>query len=143
MQITRAFSFALLAVAVGACSSSSSSKADPVIDNLNMPATASVSTVQTTSGPQQAYEITGTLEYHDDSENVASFQVHVVSPSGFADGQPVAFPTPLASKGTVAPVLAIPAGNGLSAGTVINYQVTIQSASGLNSAPSSATLTLQ
>jgi hypothetical protein len=142
MQITRAFSFILLAIAAGACSSSSS-KSVPVIDNLNMPATASVSTVQTTSGPQQAYEITGTLDYHDDSESVVSFQVHVVSPSNFADGKPVDFPQPFASKGTVAPILAIPAGNGLSAGTVINYQITIQSASGLNSAPSSETLTLQ
>jgi hypothetical protein len=144
MQITRAFSFILLAVAAGACSSSSSSSA-PVIDSLDIPSTASVSTVTTSSGSQQAYVIEGTLNFHDSTESVNSFTAHVTNPANEVADSTVTFPNPPGpiANGPIKIQLGLPQGGPFTSGATIDYQVTITSVSGQVSAPVSETVTLQ
>jgi hypothetical protein len=131
MQITRAFSFALLAIAAGACSSSSSGPDAPVIDNLTMPDTATVGTFQ----GQAAYDLKGTISFHDDSENVTSFLVHIDG----APDNPTGIPATKSETG-----LAVELGIGATAPKgPLNYTVTLYGASGKASTPLQKTVTLQ
>jgi len=145
MHFARVSSLVVFAFAITACSSSSTgSKAGPVVDDYNVPDTVSVSTVQTTTGPQQAYLLSGNLDFHDDTENVASFTAHIVPPpANFADTT-VPIPTPPGpiAKGPVQAEIALPASE-FQTGQVINYQVSVTSVSGIISAPLSKTVTLQ
>jgi hypothetical protein len=141
MQMTRAFSFVLLAAFAGACSSSSSSDA-PVIDSLSVPTTASVSTVTTSSGAEQVYVIAGAMNFHDSSENVASFTAHVTTPANEVVDSTVSLPSPTES-GPVQIQLGFPQGGPFVSGATIDYQVSLTSVSGKVSAPVSETVTLQ
>lgn len=143
MYFARISAIALLAVTAAACSSSSSSAPPaPVVDSFDVPDTATVSTVQTTQGPQQAYELQGNLNFHDDAEKVTSFTAHVTDPANTFADSPVSFPQAL-STGPLQAILAFPAGNPLSAGQVLKYQITVTSVSGKVSAPLEKSVTLQ
>jgi hypothetical protein len=144
MQITRAFSFVLLAMAAGACSSSSS-KSEPVIDSFDVPSTVSASTVNTTSGTEQAYVLTGTLNFHDSAENVNSFTAHAINPANTVADSTVTFPNPPGpiANGPIQLQLAIPQGAPFTTGAKIDYQISITSVSGISSAPIPESVTLQ
>src|SRR5512135_1969408 len=76
MYFARISVIALLATCAAACSSSSNSTPSaPVIDDFTLPDTATVATVQTTSGSQQAYDMKGTISFHDDKESVTSYKL--------------------------------------------------------------------
>ncbi|MGH7280227.1 MAG: hypothetical protein ACRELY_01785 [Polyangiaceae bacterium] len=131
---------------VGACSSSSASNpAGPVVDSLDVPDTVAVSTIQTTSGPQQGYELQGNLNFHDDAEKVNSFTAHVTDPVNTLADAVVEFPNPPGpvSTGPLQAILAFPQGGPLVAGKVIKYEITVTSVSGKVSAPLEKTVTLE
>ncbi len=141
MQITRAFSFVLLAALAGACSSSSSSSA-PVIDSLDIPSTATVGSVTTTTGTEQAYVIQGTLNFHDATESVTSFTAHVTNPANEVADSTVQFPSATAN-GPIQIQLGLPQGGPFTTGAKIDYQISITSVSGKVSTPISESVTLQ
>ncbi|MEO8874695.1 MAG: hypothetical protein ABI461_03830 [Polyangiaceae bacterium] len=146
MHFARVSSLVLFAFAMSACSSSSSgSNGSPVIDDLDIPTTATVGTIQTSSGSQQAYVLRGTLNFHDDTENVNSFSTHVTSPANVVQDSHVTFPTPPGpiNKGPLQLTLALPPGGPFVAGTTIDYQISVTSVSGKISEPISKTVTLQ
>ena len=68
------FAVALIGSLAG-CSSSSSGPAAPVIDSFSVSPTATVGPIPNSTS--QGYVIGGKISFHDDSENVTQYSVHV------------------------------------------------------------------
>jgi hypothetical protein len=142
MQITRAFSFVLLAMAAGACSSSSS-KAAPSGVSFDAPTTASATTVD----GRLVYAFTGNLNFSDSSEDVVSFTLHTTPPPNTEiPDATVSLQTPT-QKGPIPDVTvglpADPAGKtGFAPGSA-SYSISVTSVSGLVSEPLQINVTLQ
>jgi hypothetical protein len=141
MQITRAFSFVLLAMAAGACSSSSS-KAAPSGLSFDAPTTASATTVD----GQLVYAFTGNLNFTDTSEDVVSFTLHTTPPPNIEiPDLTKSFVTPT-ENGPVQIIVGLPADpagkQGFAPGSA-TYSIAVTSASGIESAPLQINVTLQ
>jgi hypothetical protein len=143
MQITRALSFVLLAVAAGACSSSSS-KAAPVLKDFTAPTTASATTVN----GQLVYAFTGNLDFSDSAEDVATVTTHVLTPPPNVEipDQPTAFPSGT-QNGPLQYTIGLPADptgkDGYKAGDPASFTIFITSASGIVSNSLTINPTLQ
>ena len=80
MYFARSASFAAVALALTACSSSSSSPTGPVIDDFTVSDTASVTTVNINGQDTTGYDINGSISFHDDAQNVTGYTVHLDVP---------------------------------------------------------------
>ena len=131
MHFARIASLVGFAFAISACSSSSSGPAAPVIDSFDMPDTATVGTFN----GQAAYDLKGTISFHDDSEDVTSFLIHI---DGSPD-QPTGVP---ATKSETNLAVELGIGSNAPKGP-LNYTLTLYGASGKASLPTQKTVTLQ
>lgn len=130
---------ALLVLGLAACSSSSSKSSGPVIDDFGTNDTATVGSIQTTSGTQQAYDIDGKISFHDDSENVTQYKVHVDIPGAVVQDLQQGIP---ATKSAVNQEFHLYLDQNAPKGK-ITVTVTIYGASGVASSPASHDVTLQ
>lgn len=143
MQMTRTFSIILLAVAAGACSSSSS-KAAPDLKDFTAPTSAAATTVN----GQLVYAFTGNLDFSDSAEDVVSVTTHVVSPpvNVTIPDNTIQFPTPT-QNGPLQFEVGLPADpagkDGYMAGESCSYTLVVTSASGIVSNAITVTPTLQ
>lgn len=123
------------------CSSSSgaSSPGLPVIDDLTLPDTATVATVQTSSGAQQAYDIKGSISFHDDKESVTQYKIHIDIPGVTVPDLTQGVPATAKSTDQQFEILldqSAPKGPA-------DITITLYGASGAASDPSKKTVTLQ
>lgn len=120
------------------CSSSSSGPAAPVIDSFSVSPTATVGPVPNST--QQAYVISGKISFHDDSENVTQYSVHVdLTGAVVPDGQPQGVP---ATKSATDLPFELYLDSSAPKGDA-KITVTLYGASGAKTASSPQTSTLQ
>lgn len=143
MYFARIACFAVVGLALSACSSSSSSaKVGPVIDDFTMNDNASVSTVTLNGQQVTGYDIKGTISFHDDQQKVTKYIVHLDIPGATTTDQPFDLPvsaqTQQASNVAFDFVLDQNAPKG-----PIDVTVTLVDAAGAKSDPEKKSTTLQ
>jgi hypothetical protein len=143
MHFTRVFSVGLFALAVSACSSSSS-KAAPVLKDFTAPTTASATTVN----GQLVYAFVGNLDFSDSAEDVVTVTTHVVTPPPNVQipDDPVAFPAGT-QNGPFQFTVGLPADptgkDGYKPGEPATFTIVVTSASGIVSNALTINPTLQ
>ena len=130
----RTYALALACAALFGCSSSSTPAANkpPVVDAVDMPATAA-------PVMPGIYEITGSLTFHDDDDTVPEVHLQIV---GSTTVTTTKFPSPQVMSGK-APLLLSFRGTAATPGLVVNYELSVVDSRGLESEKSMKTLTLQ
>ena len=127
----RAYALALACTSLFACSSSTASapaNKAPVIDVVDMPATA--------MGMGGNYVITGTITFHDDDDTVNQLRLEA---DGAQSAPPSTFPQPV-MMGKAPLVLTF---SGVTPGLVLNYRISVIESRGLESAKTMRSVTLQ
>ncbi len=120
-----------LLLSAAACSSGSSSKGGaPVIDSLQVPSQFSVS--------GNAYEVQGTLTFHDDTGQVDAMRERI--PSYQLDSTVTL--SPAQSQGTVQLTLGFQAQTAVPSGTQVEIDVTLVDSTGAESAVQTQTVTV-
>lgn len=125
---TRAYVVALACTCLLACSSSTPANKAPVIDVVDMPATA--------TGTNGNYVIQGSITFHDDDDTVNQLRLEA---DGAQSAPPSTFPQP-ATMGKAPLALTF---TGATPGLVLNYRISVIDSRGLESAKTMKTVTLQ
>ena len=124
----RAYAVALGSTALLACSSSTPANKAPVVDFVDMPATA--------MGTGGNYVIQGTITFHDDDDTVNQLRLEA---DGAQSAPPSTFPQPvMMGKAPLALTFT-----GVTPGLVLNYRISVIDSRGLESAKTMRSVTLQ